>query len=132
MEIYNKFIAPLVEYLLEKLAPAWSFLSQLVIGVAGTIIGTISDLITGLIEILTGLVDFIVGIFTGNWEKAWEGVASVFKGIWDGIWGVAKGIINLIIDALNAFIAGINKIKFDVPEWVPVLGGKSWRFTTNL
>lgn len=128
LEIYNKFIAPLVEYLLEKLAPAWSYLSSLVIGVAGTIIGTISDLITGLIEILTGLVDFIVGIFTGNWEKAWEGVASVFKGIWDGIWGVAKGIINLIIDALNAFVAGINKIKFDVPEWIPVIGGKSWGF----
>lgn len=128
LEIYNKFIAPLVEYLLEKLAPAWSFLSQLVIGVAGTIIGTISDLITGLIEILTGLVDFIVGIFTGNWQKAWEGVASVFKGIWDGIWGVAKGIINLIIDALNSFIAGINKLQFDVPEWVPVIGGKQWGF----
>ena len=128
LEIYNKFIAPLVEYLLEKLAPAWSYLSSLIIGVAGTIIGTISDLITGLIEILTGLVDFIVGIFTGNWEKAWEGVASIFKGIWDGIWGVAKGIINLIIDALNSFIAGINKISFDVPEWVPVIGGKQWGF----
>ena len=119
LEIYNKFIAPLVEYLLEKLAPAWSFLSSLVIGVAGTIIGTISDLVTGLLEVLTGLIDFIVGVFTGDWEKAWEGVASVFKGIWDGIWGVAKGIINLIIDSLNAFFAGINKIK---------IGGKQWGF----
>lgn len=128
LEIYNKFIAPLVEYLLEKLAPAWSYLSNLVIGAAGTILGTISDLVTGLLEVLTGLIDFIVGVFTGDWQKAWEGVASVFKGIWDGIWGVAKGIINLIIDALNSFIAGINKVKFDVPEWVPVLGGKSWGF----
>lgn len=128
LEIYNKFIEPLVEWLLEKLAPAWSFLSELVIGVAGTIIGTISDLVTGLLEVLTGLIDFIVGVFTDDWEKAWEGVASVFKGIWDGIWGVAKGIINLIINALNSFIAGINKIKFDVPEWVPGLGGKTWGF----
>lgn len=127
-EIYNKFIAPLVEYLLEKLAPAWSFLSQLVIGVAETTIGNISDLITGLIKILTGLVDFIVGVFTGNWQKAWEGVASVFKIIWDGIWSVAEGIINRIIDALNVFVAGINKISFNAPEWVPVIGGKQWGF----
>ena len=117
LEIYNKFIAPLVTDLLEKLAPAWSFLSSLVIGVAGTIIGTISDLVTGLLEVLTGLIDFIVGVFTGDWEKAWEGVASIFKGIWDGIWGVAKGIINLIIDALNSFISGLNKIRFDLPDW---------------
>lgn len=128
LEIYNEFIAPLVNNLLEKLAPAWSFLSELVIGVAGTILGTISDLVTGLIEALTGLIDFIVGVFTDDWKKVWEGVASVFKGIWEGIWGVAKGIINLIIDALNSFIAGINKIKFDVPEWVPILGGKQWGF----
>lgn len=128
MELYNKFFAPFIEYLLEKLAPAWSYLSNLVIGVAGTILGTVSDLITGLLEVLTGLIDFITGVFTGNWKKAWEGVSSVFKGIWDGIWGVAKGVINLIIDALNSFIAGINKIKFDVPEWVPLIGGKKWGF----
>jgi hypothetical protein len=127
-EIYNKFFAPFIKYMLERFAPAWSFLSELVIGVAGTMIGYISDLVTSLMEILTGLMDFIVGVFTGNWQKAWEGVASIFKGIWDGIWGVAKSTINLIIDVLNAFIAGINKIKFDVPEWVPGIGGMQWGF----
>ena len=128
LEIYNKFIAPLVEYLLEKLAPTWSYLSNLVIGVAGTIIGTISDLITGLIKILTGIVDFIVGVFTGNWKKAWEGVKSIFKGIFDSLVGIAKAPINLIIDAINALISGLNKVHFDLPDW-GILGdwaGKSF------
>lgn len=117
LEIYNKFIAPLVEYLLEKLSPAWSFLSELVIGVAGTIIGTISDLVTGLLEVLTGLIDFIVGVFTGDWEKAWEGVKSVFKGIWDALVGIVKAPINLIIDAMNSLISGLNKVRIDLPDW---------------
>ena len=128
LEIYNKFIAPLVEYLLEKLAPTWSYLSNLVIGVAGTIIGTISDLITGLIKILKGLIDFNVGIFTGNWKKAWEGVKSIFKGIFDSLVGIAKAPINLIIDAINALISGLNKVHFDLPDW-GILGdwaGKSF------
>ena len=30
--------------------------------------------------------------------------------------------INYIIDALNSFISGINKIK--IPDWVPAVGGK--------
>ena len=128
MEIYNKFIAPIVKFILEILSPIWSALANTVIGALGTIIGVVTDVVTGIIETLTGLIDFIVGIFTRNWKKAWEGVASVFKGIWDGIWGVVKGIINLIIDALNAFVVGINKIKFDVPEWVPAIGGKQWGF----
>ena len=128
LEIYNKFIAPLVEYLLKKLAPAWSFLSRLVIGVVGTIIGTISDLITGLMKILTGIIDFIVGTFTGNWKKAWEGVKSIFKGIFDSLVGIAKAPINLIIDAINALISGLNKVHFDLPDW-GILGdwaGKSF------
>lgn len=128
MEIYNKFIAPLVKYLLEKLAPAWSFVSQTVVGVLGTMIGTVGDVIAGIITSLTGVIDFIVGIFTGNWKKAWNGVASIFKGVWDGIWGVAKGTINLMIDALNGLIAGLNKLKFETPSWIPLIGGKSWSF----
>jgi hypothetical protein len=128
MELYNKFFAPFIEYLLEKLAPAWTFLSNLIMGVAGTIIGYVSDLITGLIEILTGLIDFIVGVFTGNWQKAWEGIVGIFTGIWDGLKGSLKATINLIIDGINALIAGVNKIQYDVPEWVPLIGGQKWGF----
>lgn len=126
LEIYNEFIAPLISYLLEKLAPVWSFISELVVGVAGTIVGTLSDIISGILKTLTGIIDFITGVFTGNWKKAWEGIVSIFKGIWEGLSGVAKGVVNYIIDALNAFVAGINKIKFDVPDWVPGIGGKEW------
>lgn len=128
MELYNKFFAPFIEYLIEKLAPAWTFLSNLIMGVAGTIIGYVSDLITGLIEILTGLIDFIVGVFTGNWQKAWEGIVGIFTGIWDGLKGSLKATINLIIDGINALIAGVNKIQYDVPEWVPLIGGQKWGF----
>lgn len=128
LEIYNKFIQPIVMYLIDKLAPAWSFLSQLVVGVLGTIIGVVVDVVSGVIKSLKGVVEFITGVFTGNWKKAWQGIADFFGGIWDSIIGIFKGVINLIIDGLNGFIAGINKISFDVPDWVPVIGGKKWGF----
>lgn len=128
LEIYNKFIQPILMWLLEKLAPAWSFLSSTVIGIVGTIIGVISDLITGIMKVLTGIIDFILGVFTGNWQRAWDGIKSIFSGIWDALTGVVKGVINIIIDVLNGFVSGINKIGFDVPDWVPVIGGKRWGF----
>ncbi len=122
LEIYNKFIQPIVMWLLEKLAPAWSFLSSAVIGVLGSIFAVISDVIGSIIGILGGIIDFIVGIFTGNWKKAWNGVKDIFKNIIDGLVGIFKFPINLIIDGINAFISGLNKIQ--VPDWVPVVGGK--------
>ena len=122
LEIYNKFIQPIVTFLLDKLSPAWSFLSSLVIGVLGTILGTISDVVGSIIGVLGGVIDFITGIFTGNWKKAWNGVKDIFKNIVDGLVGIFKAPINLIIDGINAFISGLNKIK--IPDWVPAVGGK--------
>lgn len=122
LEIYNKFIQPIVMWLLEKLAPAWSFLSSAVIGVLGSIFAVVSDVFGAIIGILGGIIDFIVGIFTGNWKKAWNGVKDIFKNIIDGLVGIFKFPINLIIDGINAFISGLNKVK--VPDWVPAVGGK--------
>ncbi len=122
LEIYNKFIQPIVMWLLEKLAPAWSFLSSAIIGVLGSIFAVISDVIGSIIGILGGIIDFIVGIFTGNWSKAWNGIKDIFKNIIDGLVGIFKFPINLIIDGINAFISGLNKVK--IPDWVPAVGGK--------
>jgi hypothetical protein len=61
------------------------------------------------------LLDFITGVFTGNWKKAWNGVKTIFKSVFDGLVGIVKYPLNLIIDAINALIAGINKIK--LPNW---------------
>lgn len=122
LEIYNKFIQPIIMWLLEKLAPAWSFLSSAIIGVLGSVFAVISDVFGAIFGILGGVIDFITGIFTGNWKKAWNGVKDVFKNIVDGLVGIFKFPINLIIDGINAFISGLNKIK--IPDWVPAVGGK--------
>lgn len=122
LEIYNKFIQPIVVWLLDKLSPAWSFLSNLVIGVLGSILAVVGDVIGSIIGIFGGIIDFITGVFTGNWKKAWNGVKDIFKNIVDGLVGIFKFPINLIIDGINSFIAGLNKIK--IPDWVPAVGGK--------
>lgn len=122
LEIYNKFIQPIIMWLLEKLAPAWSFLSSAIIGVLGSVFAVISDVFGAIFGILGGVIDFITGIFTGNWSKAWQGIQDIFKNIVDGLVGIFKFPINLIIDGINAFISGLNKV--EVPDWVPVVGGK--------
>lgn len=124
LEIYNKFIAPIISYLADKLAPAWSFICNLIVGVMGTIIGTINDVISGIIGVLKGIINFIVGVFTGNWRKAWQGVKDIFSGLITAIAGIFKAPINFIIDGINSFISGLNKI--EIPDWVPVVGGKGF------
>ena len=128
MEIYNKFVAPIADFLIRVLGPSFANAFNFIADVVGTVVGVIADIIKGLIRSIGGVVDFIVGVFTGDWKKAWEGIKDIFGGIWDGVVGIFKGGINLIIDALNLMLRNLNRISFDVPSWVPAIGGSTWGF----
>lgn len=77
-------------------------------------------------KILSGLITFLTGVFTGDWKKAWNGVLDILKGVWNLIVGTVEGAINFIIDGINLLISDLNKIHFEVPDWVPLVGGKSF------
>lgn len=81
----------------------------------------IKPILEGLKIMFNGLIDFIVGVFTGNWQRAWQGVQNIFRGIFDGLTNIAKKPLNAIIDAINTIIRGLNKIK--LPNWIPGFGG---------
>lgn len=65
---------------------------------------------------------------TGPIGKAFEAVGNFIKGVLNGIIGGVEGLINGAIKAVNWLISQLNKIKFDVPDWVPAIGGKSFGF----
>lgn len=95
----------------------------------------VKNVLDGVKRFFSGIIDFIAGVFTGNWDRAWKGVKNIFKGIWDSFVGIAKapinmiiGLINGMISAINVAIRGINKLSWEVPDWVPIIGGESWGF----
>lgn len=93
------------------------------VGYMANVIDAIMLSIDGFMSIVNGIVDFIAGVFTGNWERAWQGVYEIFEGIVYGIESAFKAVINGIIGFINGFIGGLNNVK--IPDWVPEVGGKS-------
>lgn len=89
-------------------------------------IDTIKIILEGLKGVLDGIIQFITGVFTGNWSQAWEGVKSIFGNIFDSLAALVKQPINAVISIINKAISGINGLKLDIPDWVPVLGGKTF------
>lgn len=121
--IFNNVIAPIAKWLLRKLAPAFEIVGSVVSDVFDSILSVIGEVVKSVFGILNGLMDFLTGVFTGDWRKAWDGIKRIFSNIFDGIGAVAKFPLNVMIDLINGFIAGINKVK--VPDWIPAVGGKS-------
>lgn len=90
----------------------------------------ISDAIAGVKTIFEGIITFITGVFTGNWEQAWLGVRNIFTGIFDTLGALFKTPINAVIALINKAISGINGLGLDIPDWVPLIGGK--KFSINI
>jgi hypothetical protein len=107
MTIWNEFLGPLINWIIDVLGPSISSAVGSIIDVLKDVFGIITDVISGVLKALGGLLDFITGIFSGDWNKAWEGIKQFFGGIWDAICGIVKGVVNIIIDILNALWSGL-------------------------
>ena len=124
LDIYNKFILPVVTWFVQNFGPPIVNLIQSIVKTVGDAVGTVIDVVSGVITSLKGIIKFIAGVFTGDWSKAWEGIRDIFKGIIETFEGIFRSPINAIIDMLNGLIAGLNlvigglnKIHVDIPDW---------------
>ena len=65
---------------------------------------TFKTALEGIETALSGIIDFITGVFSGDWEKAWNGITEIFSGIIQHMLAPFKDIINGIIDGVNWLI----------------------------
>lgn len=138
-EVWDNILVPLLKWIIGNLAPQIADAIDMIGNIFLTLFESISEVIDGVFDALGGLIDFIAGVFTGDWKRAWEGIKEIFKGVFDALVGIAKVPINLVIGLINGMLRGIvrgvnfaigalNRLKIDVPKWVPGIGGNTWGF----
>lgn len=91
-------------------------------------LNSFDGLFNGIKTIFDGIIKLVKGVFTGDWKTAWEGLKQITKGVFDSLWAIAKWPLNMIISGLNTLIRGANRIHFNIPDWVPGIGGKQFGF----
>ena len=124
LDIYNNMILPMVSWFADMLGPGISGALQVITEAFGALGAFISGIIDGILLVLNGILDFIHTGFTQGWDKAWSNVGDIFKGVFNGIIQIAENAINFVIDSLN-------KLSFDVPDWVPFAGGEHFGFSLD-
>lgn len=134
--VWNNFLSPLVNYIVDFWSPIITNIFNAIKGVFDTVFTTIGGFVSGLLKSLGGLLDFVTGIFSGDWEKAWQGISDFFGGIWDSIWSVVKGVVNLIIDALNGIWTGVYNVVSGIVNGIGGIAGalgdmlgQDWHFS---
>ena len=119
-----------------------TFLSNIWNGIKNAAVSVWNGLKTAVMTVVDGIKTGITNAFNAVktfLTNCMNTIKSVVSSVWNGIWGAIKGVINSIlggiesmvngvIKGLNFMINALNKLSFDVPDWVPVIGGKKFGF----
>lgn len=131
IQLLDFILPPLIEFIalfvgkhLTQLGNAFKEIASVV---SGVIDGFKKDF-GGWKNIFTSLMTFINDKFITPFTKAFQKVGDFFADVFKGIGKAFKAPINTLIDGMNGFIRGLNKLK--IPDWVPVVGGKGLNLPT--
>ena len=99
----------LVGAILPQLAEFLGLLIPIIVQVVSAIADLMIPIVDTLVAVLGGLITFITGVFSGDWEKAWQGISDMFSGLWNGLGDIFTVVVNGWIDVLNGFLGALNE-----------------------
>lgn len=97
----------------------WDQWGEQIMAALSAIFSALGEIFMAFLQVVQGVIDFIAGVFTGDWEKAWQGICEIFTGIWNAVVAFFKGIWEAIyalfgdkIDAIVERVEGfVKKLK---------------------
>lgn len=125
-----EFISKLVEAIdvvLKTLEPVIQWILDMVTPVISGIVTAIGY----VIDALSGVLDFIIGIFTGDWERAWNGIKEFFVGIWNALKTIVSTVFNLIKDIITGVLNVIKTIWNTVWNGIKTVASNIWNGITT-
>lgn len=122
-----------------SLSQSWENIKSKAISLWNTIKLNVTQRIT---EIKTG-IELMLTTVQLIWVTTWTSCKTTVTNIFNSIWSAIKGVINSIlggieamangvINGVNAVINALNGLHFDIPDWVPGFGGKTFGFSIPL
>jgi hypothetical protein len=104
------------------------------LAMAGSPFGLIMTLLAPLIAQFINM-DKVVALAKRGLSAAWSAMKTASSAASKFLGPLFKGVVNafllptrMLVRGLNALIGGLNQVKFSVPDWVPVIGGKGFAF----
>lgn len=136
LQLWNTVLKPVIDWVTDILGPVFKNVFKSIASFVKNAIGVVVDIIRGLINTLKNIINFITAIFQGDWDAAWDAIVSQFEDYWNMISSVAKGVVNAIIDVVNALwslvYGSIRNVVNGLGKVVETIGkvvGKDWGFS---
>lgn len=135
-------ISTTISTVLNSIKTTFSTILESIKTTVNTIFNAIKSTITTIMGTIQSGISTALSSIKTTWSNMWESMKTTVINIFNGIWSAIKGVINSIIggiekmangviNGINGMIRALNKLSFDVPDWVPEIGGKTFGFNIS-
>lgn len=101
--VWETILVPLFDWISANILPVLVPTFQMLADWFVQAWAVVFDVLSAVFKILGGIIEFLVGVFTGDWEKAWNGIVQIAKGIWE----LLSSIFKFVWDAIVSFLRGV-------------------------
>lgn len=105
LTLWSDILQPVLSWLINALGPSISDIVDAILEVVKWLFDNIGGFISGLLQVLQGVIDFIAGVFTGDWDRAWQGIVDIFAGLFNAVGSVVVAVMNAVITVINGAIS---------------------------
>lgn len=122
----------------DKISEIWNKIKFTASNVWNGIKTTVTNIWNGIKNSASRVFDAIKSKITNVWNSIksvtssiWNGIKNTIKNVINGIIGGINGMIRGVVNGLNTVIRALNRLHFNIPDWVPVFGGRSFGFNLS-
>lgn len=114
MGLWNNVLGPLLTWFMETFGGTIVSVMQTIWDAIEVVVQWLFSAIDGMLQQLQGMLDFLTGIFTGDWDRAWRGIANIFIGTANILISSFEFAVNAIISLVNAAVSLVYKAVVDL------------------
>ena len=130
--VWENILQPVVNWFVSNMYPVIAPIVEDLASIFLTNFEDIGNIFNDFMDAARAVIQFITYIFSVDWNSAWEGIKKSFKETFESFPGIVKGVIEKVISSVetmvNGVISSINSLSFDIPDWVPKIGGQTFGF----
>ena len=132
-------IKSVVSTVLNTIKTIFSTIWNGIVTVVSSVINKIKSVISTVINTIKSVISTVLSSIKSTWNKIFNGLKSTVTNVFDKIWSTIKKVINSILGGIegmangivrgiNTVIRALNRLKINIPGWVPDYGGKTFGF----
>lgn len=108
-ELTQRFeeIQPIISGFIEFFKGIWLEFCNFIAPIFIDAFSILSQLLQSIFDAIIGVLDIFIGIFTGDWDRVWNGVKQVFVSIWNFLVSTFNTIVSRLASIVSSMVQSI-------------------------